>query len=235
MAEPASSKSHSQHSSDDSDTKREYTEVLYGVDNIINFTLQRFSLLKQKSDTCIDELGHSVLIATEPIKQALMDFRKRGIRHRVITEITSENLSYCKKLMGFVDELPHLDQIKGNFSVSERDYQATAVIQEAQPITQSMYTTVISFIEQQQYVFGTLWHKALPARQRIKQIEEHTKRDFIDTIQEGIEIDNLAHKLVGISKRRNSGNVSYHEYVLSLLDWAASRINRAGGSFWDQN
>jgi two-component system sensor histidine kinase VicK len=129
-----------------------------------------------------------------------MDFRKRGIRHRIITEITSENLSYCKNLMEFVDELRHLDQIKGNFSVSERDYQATAVIQEAQPITQSMYTTVRSFIEQQQYVFDTLWHKALPARQRIKQIEEHTKREFIDTLQEGIEIDNLAHKFVKSAK-----------------------------------
>ncbi|MGB7957129.1 MAG: hypothetical protein WCF23_24405 [Candidatus Nitrosopolaris sp.] len=173
---------------------------MYGIDNIFNFTLQRFSLLKQKSDTCIDEMGPSVLIATEPIKKALIDFRKRGIRHRVITEITTENLSYCKKLMEFVDELRHLDQIKGNFSVSERDYQATAVIQEAQPITQSMYTTVRSFIEQQRYVFDTLWHKALPARQRIKQIEEHTKREFIDTIQEGIETDNLAHMLVKSAK-----------------------------------
>ena len=145
-------------------------------------------------------MGPSVLIATEPIKKALIDFRKRGIRHRVITEITTENLSYCKKLMEFVDELRHLDQIKGNFSVSERDYQATAVIQEAQPITQSMYTTVRSFIEQQRYVFDTLWHKALPARQRIKQIEEHTKREFIDTIQEGIETDNLAHMLVKSAK-----------------------------------
>jgi hypothetical protein len=30
--------------------------------------------------------------------------------------------------MEFVDELRHIDGIKGNFSVSERDYQATAII-----------------------------------------------------------------------------------------------------------
>ena len=60
-------------------------------------------------------------------------------------------------------QLRHLDQIKGNFSVSERDYQATAVIQEAQPITQSMYTTVRSFIEQQRMyltLYGT--RRSLP-------------------------------------------------------------------------
>ena len=52
--------------------------------------------------------------------------------------------------MRHTDELRHLDGIKGNFSVSERDYQATALVQESQPLSESMHTTVKSFIEQQQ-------------------------------------------------------------------------------------
>jgi hypothetical protein len=64
------------------------------------------------------------------------------------------------------------------------DYQATAIVQEAQPLSQSMHTTVKSFIEQQQYVFDTLWNKAIPAKQRIKEIEEGLKREFIETIRD---------------------------------------------------
>jgi len=57
--------------------------------------------------------------------------------------------------MEFVHELHHLDQIKGNFSVSKRDSQAITVIQRAQPITQSIYATVRSFIEQQIMQIGS--------------------------------------------------------------------------------
>lgn len=178
------------------DANPERTQVLYGVENIINFTLQRFSLIKERSDTCIDSAGPSVLITTEPIREAIMDFRQRGIRHRVITEINKENISYCKELMEFVDELRHIDGIKGNFSVSERDYQATAIIQQALPLTESMHTTVRSFVEQQQYVFETLWNKAIPAKQRFREIEEGTKREFIETIQDPAKTGALLSKLI---------------------------------------
>ena len=84
--------------------------------------------------------------------------------------------------------------IKGNFSVSERDYQATTIVQEAQPLSESMHTTVKSFIEQQQYVFDTLWNKAIPAKQRIREIEEGLKRDFIDTIRDPNEVQSIIAK-----------------------------------------
>ena len=86
--------------------------------------------------------------------------------------------------------------IKGNFSVSERDYQATTIVQEAQPLSESMHTTVKSFIEQQQYVFDTLWNKAIPAKQRIREIEEGLKRDFIDTIRDPNEVQSIIAKLI---------------------------------------
>jgi hypothetical protein len=41
------------------------SQVLYGVENIIGFTLKRFSLIKEKSDTCLDKAGPSVLVTTK--------------------------------------------------------------------------------------------------------------------------------------------------------------------------
>jgi hypothetical protein len=38
------------------------------------------------------------------------------------------------------------------------------------------------FVEQQQYFFDMLCRKAIPAKQRIKEIEEGLKREFIEAI-----------------------------------------------------
>ena len=40
--------------------------------------------------------------------------KERGVRIRYITEITKENVIYCKELMNF-SEVRHLDGVKGNF------------------------------------------------------------------------------------------------------------------------
>ena len=38
--------------------------------------------------------------------------KKRGVKLKYLTEITKDNLSYCKQLLTVVDELRHLDGIK---------------------------------------------------------------------------------------------------------------------------
>ncbi|MGA7370587.1 MAG: hypothetical protein WBX01_15775, partial [Nitrososphaeraceae archaeon] len=44
------------------------------------------------------------------------------------------------------------------------------------------------FVKAQRYLFESLWRKAIPAKQRFKEIEEGSKREFIETIRDPIEI-----------------------------------------------
>ena len=54
----------------------------------------------------------------------MLDAKKtRGTILRFITEITKDNISYCKQIMENV-ELRHLDGVKGNFGVSDTEYIA---------------------------------------------------------------------------------------------------------------
>ena len=74
-------------------------------------------------------------------------------------------------------EVRHLNEIKGNFEVSKKngvkgEYIATATLQEAEPIAQLIYSNVNEIVEQQQFVFDTLWNKAIPFHVRLKEIEE---------------------------------------------------------------
>jgi hypothetical protein len=74
--------------------------------------------------------------------------------------------------MKLVDELKHLDGVRGGIAVSESEYMATTVLQEAKPLTQVIYSNVKEVVEQGQYIFDTLWNAAIPAEQKIREIEE---------------------------------------------------------------
>ena len=158
----------------------EKTEILYGPKNVMDILLQ-FLLKANTIDSCGDYKGSSVAI--EAYKNLLVDLKTRGIKFRYVTDITKENINYCKELIEFSDEVRHLDGIKANFSVSETEYIATATLQEAKPIPQVIYSNVKDIIEQQKYVFETLWSKSIPAEQKIREIEEGLQPDVIEVIQ----------------------------------------------------
>ena len=148
--------------------------MLYGIDNVITSELQFFSNPEiKKVDTCMNYTRPPLAITIEPIRSAFIDAKKRGIKIRYLTEITNDNIPYCKKLIESVDELRHLDGIKGNFMVSDQEYLAPVVLFEKEKIaSQIVYSNVKQLVDQHQYTFDTLWSKAISARQRIREIEE---------------------------------------------------------------
>jgi two-component system, OmpR family, sensor histidine kinase VicK len=56
------------------------------------------------------------IIPDHPITKVFTEAKARGIQLRFISEITKENIAYCKKLMELAD-LHHLDEVKGNFGI----------------------------------------------------------------------------------------------------------------------
>jgi ElaB/YqjD/DUF883 family membrane-anchored ribosome-binding protein len=112
-------------------------------------------------------------VALDPIRNAFVQAKNRGVRLRYLTEITSQNISYCKDLLSAVSELRHLDGIKGNFMISESEYLAPVVLFEKGKVAaQIIYSDVKELVKEHEYVFDTLWSKAISAQQRIKAIEE---------------------------------------------------------------
>jgi two-component system, OmpR family, sensor histidine kinase VicK len=175
----------------------EKTEVLHDTDEIIRRAANVYRILKHRCNVCADSIGPSMfVIPNHPVTMGFQDMKRRGIRLRFITEITKDNISSCKEFMKTV-ELRHLDDVKGNFGVGDsRLYQASAKNIESAPPPLLIESTVKGFVEQQQYFFDMLWQKAIPAKQRIKEIEEGLKREFIETIQDPAEIQSLVSKVI---------------------------------------
>jgi K+-sensing histidine kinase KdpD len=138
-------------------------------------------------------------ILIEPIKKAFLDAKSRGIKLRYLTEITKDNIAYCKELITIV-ELRHLDGIKGNFMLSETEYLAPVILYEKGKIaSQVIYSNAKEIVEQQQYVFDTIWSKAIPAEQKIREIEEGIEPEVIETIRDPIEVQLLGLDLVKVA------------------------------------
>ena len=154
------------------DYLEEKTEVLYEQDEIIQTAVDAWYTLKNTCDVCADSMGPSMfVIPNHPVTKGYQDMKRRGIRIRFISEITKDNISSYKELMKTV-ELRHLDEVKGNFGIGDsKIYQASAKNIGSSPPPLLIESTVKDFVEQQQYFFDMLWRKAIPAKNRIKQIE----------------------------------------------------------------
>ncbi len=98
--------------------------------------------------------------------------RKRGVKLRYISEITQENLAFAKKQMDMVDELRHLDGVRGNFMLSDCEFMVSPEVSKRYPLTDSIYSNLDNMLRQYRYLFETLWNHAVPAQERIRELEE---------------------------------------------------------------
>lgn len=112
-------------------TDKQRTIVIYGEEATTNKILQFIGNTDKGWDNCIDKEGPSVSIRVKIIRKAIEHAKnEKGLRIRSITEITRDNIEYCKEYIKIVTELRHLDGIKGNFGVSEKEYLSTSRLQE---------------------------------------------------------------------------------------------------------
>ena len=110
-------------------------------------------------------------------------------------------------------EVRHLEGIKGNFGISEGEYISISTI-ESQPESEpespvitkttspcAVYSNVEEDIQQHQYIFEILWNRAIPAKQRIKEIEEGAIHYQTRIIDDSHEISRALYRLFATSNK----------------------------------
>jgi hypothetical protein len=63
-----------------------------------------------------------------------------------------------------------------------------------------IYSNVKSSVEAQQFLFNTLWKKAIPAEERITEIDEGLKPAFMETLRDADEIQRIGFDVVKSAK-----------------------------------
>lgn len=141
------------------------TKVLVDEKEILD-AIERFQAnTKTFWGACVDSSLPSFSVGK--VKQGYIDAKKRGVRIQYITDITDDNLQYCKEIMQFA-ELRHLDGIKGNFAVSEAEYVAGVL--RGRTLVSLVYSDISELVAQQRSIFDTLWRHSMPASEKLRHI-----------------------------------------------------------------
>jgi len=147
------------------------TRIIFGKGKAINTEVGIFHNAATSIDTCMTYTRPSLAVSLKPIKDAFLAAKRGGIKLRYITEINHHNFEDCKELLGIVHELRHLDGVKTNFMISEKEYLAPLIQEKSEAIaSEHIYSNTVQIVEHGQCIFDTLWSKSIPAEERIKQL-----------------------------------------------------------------
>ena len=218
----------------DSHENRNITQVLYDIENIRKKGVEFMHNVKEKMDMCVDNNAPSTIVTVQDYFVNYKALAKRGCKIRFVTEITKDNLSYCKEIMKIVGELRHLDGIKGGIVISEKEFMSTTQIIQKQLIIQCIYSDIAAVVEQGQYIFDSFWSLAIPAMDRIREIEKGIKREFIQTIRNPTEVEKLIKQVLRSSmdeiliilSNTNDLHRQSIEYIMKLLKELVSVSNK---------
>jgi hypothetical protein len=78
-------------------SREEKTETIYGAENTVSVSLECFARVKERHDSCGDHTLPSIIVTTEPIKNAYTELLTKGMKTRFITEITEKILNIAKR------------------------------------------------------------------------------------------------------------------------------------------
>src|SRR5262249_50900742 len=87
------------------------TKMIHGQEAVVEQVLLDLPLIERTFDLCGDSNGPSIILACPTVYEGYRRLAKRGVKVRQITEITTENLPECRKMMEF-SEVRHLDGLK---------------------------------------------------------------------------------------------------------------------------
>jgi two-component system, OmpR family, sensor histidine kinase VicK len=199
--------------------------------DISKLPLEVISDTGERIDFCIDSAGLSILTCDDSFLNALTHLKTKGVRSRFITEIFDNNIYFCNIMMKH-GEVFHNENLKGTFIISDGIKYLCYLLDDngkGQVVTQLFYTKSKSFVDAQQYLFDNLCNKAVPAREKIREIRKGIKGEFIKNVDDPSEIQRIAGDLLSSASYEilllfstiNSFFRAEYSGILKLL-WEAS-------------
>ena len=192
-------------------------EIILEKKHVAGSPIQILTEATEKIDFCFDSNMLSNLIEDDSFWNAIIKLKSKGLYIRLVTEIDSDNLRFCNRIMNKANgKVFHKDNIKGNFAiVDERKYlcfvhkesitsppnqiPATPELQLADEIVNTtanntvyhfFYIAIKSFVELQQYLFDNLCINSIPAEEKIREIKRGYEGNFNEVISNPKEILN---------------------------------------------
>ena len=120
----------------------ETTEILYGNEEITKRTIEVFNSTEKTIEGCIGKEEVRTHVSHEWHMKGLSELRKRGVKVRVVTQVTEDNLPFCKTYSQAV-ELRHIDGIQSSFGISDGKWLLDHIVSlDEFPLSHAILTNV---------------------------------------------------------------------------------------------
>lgn len=178
---------------------QERIDTLYGNDDILKTTLWLFESTQKTMEGCIEKDEVAMHVTHELIWNGLLILKQKGVQMRVITQITNDNLTYCKTLSDIV-EVRHVNGIQSSFGICDEKWLLDHVISlDEFPLSHAIFTNVKKLVDVKRSLFETIWKQSIPAQEMFIKFEQSSPSE-VNTHMEADEARNLLFNLITNSK-----------------------------------
>jgi hypothetical protein len=119
--------------------------------------------------------------------------QKRGIRVRIITTVSTKNIDIAKQFARRFD-MYHIDETEVNFCIIDNSLYICDMENSSNQKDESsghFLSKHFSFVKLQQNLFQNLLIHAMPARDKIKEVERGIQRDYVEAIHDSFSISRI--------------------------------------------
>ncbi|HEX6280900.1 MAG TPA: hypothetical protein VFZ67_01600 [Nitrososphaera sp.] len=123
---------------------------------------------------------------------------KKKIKVRLVTAISTENIELAKELARKFS-VYHTDGSGGDFCIMDGKiyfYDIENSNDKMAGYHRQLFSTNLSFVRLQQNLFDNLLNHAIPARDKIKEVEHGIQREYIKTVQDPSSILQLVRERI---------------------------------------
>jgi two-component system sensor histidine kinase VicK len=164
------------------------TDLIYDMDTAVSYGIRFLENVRERMDICVDNNGPFVIMKSDIYRSKYVKARNRDAKIRFITEVTKDNIEYCKQLSEIVSELRHLDGVKGSVCVNDTEFLGMTTWRETKLLNPVIYSNEREVIEQQQYIFQMFWKKAEPFSQKLREIEDGIVPEIMQSRNSPVDI-----------------------------------------------
>lgn len=186
-----------------------------------------------KTEKYLNIMGDSKspeFLLSDEITKAFQKAKTKGIKIRFITEINRANLGVCKEIMKFA-EVRHLDNIVGNFILSDKEFFGQSLGSNYQ--VNKIYINDNGIVELQNYVFENLWNNSVSEHDKSSSLEVGVEPEEVKVLSDPVEIRKTYLNLIESAKSEisliiatpNALQRNYKGGIISKLIEASEKRN----------
>jgi signal transduction histidine kinase len=166
------------------------------MDTAVSYGIRFLENVRERMDISVDNNGPFVIMKSDIYRSNYVKARNRGAKIRFITEVTKDNIEYCKQLSKIVSELRHLDGARGSVCVNDTEFLGMTTWRETKLLNPVIYSNEREVIEHQQYIFEMFWKKAEPFSQKLMEIEDGIVPEIMQSRNSPVDIQNKVFDLL---------------------------------------